>query len=122
MKWSIRKFCTGKLEQLRASMDYGLSEANLSTALIRRYNRIVSAYYIAYQDGKDIIKAESWIRKHCSYRGCSSSINTQLESLYFPLGRGVDIGEEEEAIADAGMENVREEEEYVGADSSDFDA
>jgi transposase len=46
MKWYIRKYCDGKVEQLRKSMTYGLSEANLPTALIRRYTRIVSAYYI----------------------------------------------------------------------------
>jgi transposase len=124
MKWSIRKFCTGKLEQLRASMDYGLSEANLSTALIRRYTRIVSAYYIAYQDSKDIIEAESWIRKHRSHRGCSAKMDGQLEALYFPLGRDLDTGEEdrEEVSSDGGIENVGEEDDTDEVDCSDFDA
>jgi transposase len=75
MKWSIRKYSNGKIEQLRISMTHALSSANLPCSLIRRYIRLVSAYYIAYQEGKDIIQAEFWIRKHRSHRGCSAKMD-----------------------------------------------
>jgi hypothetical protein len=121
MKWFIRKYCDGKVEQLRKSMAHGLSEANLPIALIRRYTRIVSAYFIAYKEGKDIIQAESWINKHRTHRGDSGLMDAQLEALYFPLGRYVDRGVEEEAMVDGGRGDVGEDNDEDEVDYSDFD-
>ena len=87
MKWHTRRFCDGKLESLERYMNQGLSEENLPLSLIRKYIRLVSAYYIAYNDGKDLMQADEWIRKHRSHRGFSEKMDSRLENLYFLLGR-----------------------------------
>ena len=45
-----------------------------------------SILYIAYLDGKDVIQAESWIKKHRSHRGHSGTMDEKLYKLYFPYG------------------------------------
>jgi hypothetical protein len=39
----------------------GLGSVVLPIALIRRFIRLISAYYIAYSDGKDLITTDAWI-------------------------------------------------------------
>jgi hypothetical protein len=95
MKWHIRKYSDGKLAELEKIMNEGLSECILPVALVRRYIRLVSAYYMAYSGGMDIVAAESWIRKHRSHRGFSHMMDSRLEQLYFPHGREESDGEEE---------------------------
>jgi hypothetical protein len=121
MKWSIRKYSNGKIAQLRTSMIHALSIANLPCGLIRKYIRLVSAYYIAYQEGKDIIQAEAWIRKHRTHRSCSAQMDVKLEALYFPLGRDGGELDQEEADQNSGMASVEEDAAEV-VDSSDHDA
>jgi transposase len=121
LKWYIRKYSDGKIEHLRSSMDYGLSTSNMSLALIRRYIRLVTAYNIAYEEGKDIIQAEAWIRKHRTHRGCSAKMDAMLESLYFPLGRA-EHQEEETAEQDHQEETAGEQDLSDEQDSSDLDA
>jgi hypothetical protein len=71
----------------------GLERGNVSVALIRKYCRLVTAYYYAYLDGKDIIQAESWIKKHWSHRGHSDLIDERLYKLYYPNGKQDSIEE-----------------------------
>ena len=59
LKWYLRKYNDGKLATLQLLMKKGLDRENVSLTLIRKYCRLVTAYYIAYIDGKDIIQAES---------------------------------------------------------------
>jgi hypothetical protein len=87
MKWHLRKYSTGKLKDLEVQMNEGLGERVLPVELIRRYIRLVTAYYLAYRDGKDVVAADAWIKKHRSHRGHSQKMDTELEQLYFPLGR-----------------------------------
>jgi len=87
MKWYLRKHADGTLEKLKDLMKKGLSEENLPLSLIRKYCRLLTAYYIAYIEGKDIIEADAWIRKHRSHRGHSELMDKRLEQLYFPNGR-----------------------------------
>jgi transposase len=100
MKLYTRKYNTGKLDDLARHMTEGLAEGNLPVALVRKYIRLVTAYYMAYRDNMDIVEADKWIRKHRSHRGHSNKMDSGLEQLYFPLGRlHVDqIPEEEEAV------------------------
>ena len=81
---------------------------NLSLTLIRKYCRLVTAYYIAYIDDKDIIQAESWIKKHRSHRGHSGSMDEKLYKLYFPYGVDNDehINDDELALNDNMNDNV----------------
>ena len=83
MKWYLRKHADGTLEKLKELMKKGLSEENLPLSLIRKYCRLLTAYYIAYIEGKDIIEADAWIRKHRSHRGHSELMDKRLEQLYF---------------------------------------
>jgi len=69
----------------------GLSEDNLPLSLIRKYCRLLAAYYIAYNEGKDIIQADAWIRKHRSHRGHSELMDNRLEQLYYPYGREEEV-------------------------------
>jgi transposase len=87
MKYWIRKYSTGKLEDLARHMEEGLAEENLPLMMIRKYIRLITCYYIAYSENKDIVAADRWIRKHRSHRGHSDKMDRQLEELYFPLGR-----------------------------------
>jgi len=48
---------------------------------------LLTAYYIGYIEGKDIIEADAWIRKHRSHRGNSELMDKRLEQLYFLNGR-----------------------------------
>ena len=86
LKWYLRKYNDGKLATLQLLMKKGLDRENVSMTLIRKYCRLVTAYYIAYIDGKDIIQAESWIKKHRSHRGHSGTIDEKLYKLYFLYG------------------------------------
>jgi transposase len=86
LKWYLRKYADGKLEKLQRLMVTGLQRDNVSLALIRKYCRLVTAYYYAYLDGKDIIQAESWIKKHRSHRGHSDLMDERLYKLYYPNG------------------------------------
>jgi putative sterol carrier protein len=72
-------------------MKAGLSEDNLPLSLIRKYCRLLTAYYIAYNEGKDIIQADAWIRKHRSHRGHSELMDNRLEQLYYPYGREEEV-------------------------------
>jgi hypothetical protein len=74
-------------------MKKGLTQENVSLTLIRKYCRLVKACYIAYLDGKDVIQAVSWIKKHWSHRGHLGAMDDKLYKLYFPyvttqLGNG----------------------------------
>ena len=84
MKWHIRKYSTGKLDDLEKNMNDGLGEEILPIVLIRKFIRLISAYYIAYVDGLDLIAADAWIRKHRSHRSHSIQMDHRLEALYFP--------------------------------------
>ena len=106
MKWYLRKHADGTLEKLKVLMKRGLSEDNLPLRLIRKYCRLLTAYYIAYNEDKDIIEADAWIRKHRSHRGHSVLMDNRLEQLYFPYGR------EEEDIDDDHIINA-EDVEYI---------
>gem|GEM_PF-6246292 len=106
MKWYLRKHADGTLEKLKVLMKRGLSEDNLPLRLIRKYCRLLTAYYIAYNEDKDIIEADAWIRKHRSHRGHSGLMDNRLEQLYFPYGR------EEEDIDDDHIINA-EDVEYI---------
>jgi hypothetical protein len=86
LKWYLRKNADGKLEKLQRLMVTGLERDNVSLALIRKYCRLVTAYYYAYLDGKDIIEAESWIKKHGSHRDHSDLMDERLYKLYYPNG------------------------------------
>jgi hypothetical protein len=87
MKWYLRKYNTGKLQDLAANMNVALSPYNVDIAMIRRFVRVATAYYIAYRDGKDVVEAEQWLKKHRSHRGYSAQMDAKLEQLYYPLGR-----------------------------------
>jgi len=69
MKWHIRKYCDGSLQSLEKYMNEGLAESNLSLSLIRKYCRLISAYYYAYLDNMNVVQADEWIRKHRTHRG-----------------------------------------------------
>ena len=74
-----------------------MSPDNLPIATIRRFARTTFAYLYAYKSGKDIITAHDWVKKHRSHRGHSKQMDhalensavfdTELEVLYYPLGR-----------------------------------
>jgi len=68
-------------------MNEGLAETNLSLSLIRKYCRLLSAYYYAYHDDKNVVQADEWIRKHRTHRGFAPKMDARLEKLYFPNGR-----------------------------------
>jgi hypothetical protein len=106
LKWYLRKYNDGKLATLQGLMKTGLERENVSLTLIRKYCRLVTAYYIAYLDGKDIIQAESWIKKHRSHRGHSGAMDDKLYQLYFPYGVDNDehINEDELALNDNAVE------------------
>ena len=86
LKWYLRKYADGKLETLQRLMKKGLERDNVSLTLIRKYCRLVTSYYYAYLDGKDIIQAESWIKKHRSHREHSDLMDERLYKLYYPNG------------------------------------
>jgi len=101
MKWYVRKHADGSLETLKRLMKTGLSEDNLPLSLIRKYCRLLTAYYIAYNESKDIIQADAWIRKHRSHRGHSEMMDNRLEQLYYPYGREkevIDIDNDDQTI------------------------
>ncbi len=66
--------------------------------------------YIAYIDGKDIIQAESWIKKHRSHRGHSGTMDEKLYELYFPYGEDNDehINDDELALHDNVIEYIND--------------
>jgi hypothetical protein len=70
-----------------------------STELPLSYRGRRGVNYIAYGEGKDVVNADSWIRKHRAHRGFAQKMDARLERLYFPLGRGEGDAEEEEPIA-----------------------
>ncbi len=110
LKWYLRKYNDGKLTTLQGLMKTGLERENVSLTLIRKYCRLVTAYYIAYIDGKDIIQAESWIKKHRSHRGHSGAMDDKLYQLYFPYGVDNDehINEDELALNDNAVEYMND--------------
>jgi hypothetical protein len=99
-----------KLATLQLLMKKGLERENVSLTLIRKYCRLVTAYYIAYIDGKDIIQAESWIKKHRSHRGHSGTMDEKLYKLYFPYGVDNDehINDDELALHDNMIEYIND--------------
>ncbi len=68
------------------------------------------AYYIANIDGKDIIQAESWIKKHRSHRGLSGTMDDKLYKLYFLYGVDNDehINDDELALDDNMIEYMND--------------
>ena len=110
LKWYLRKYNDGKLATLQLLMKKGLDRENVSLTLIRKYCRLVTAYYIAYIDGKDIIQAESWIKKHRSHRGHSGTMDEKLYKLYFPYGVDNDehINDDELALHDNMIEYMND--------------
>jgi len=68
-------------------MNEGLDETNLPLILIRKYCRLLGAYYQAYIAGMDVVQADSWIRQHRSHRGFAAQMDDRLEKIYFPNGR-----------------------------------
>jgi hypothetical protein len=110
LKWYLRKYNDGKLATLQLLMKKGLDRENVSLTLIRKYCRLVTAYYIAYIDGKDIIQAESWIKKHRSHRGHSGTMDEKLYKLYFPYGVDNDehINDDELALHDNMIEYIND--------------
>ena len=88
-------------------MKKGLERENVSLTLIRKYCRLVTAYYIAYLDGKNVIQAESWIKKHRSHRGHSGTMDEKLYESY-----GVDndehINDDELALHDDMIEYMND--------------
>jgi transposase len=125
MKWYLRKYNTGKLQDLAHNMDMGLSPYNVDMAMTRRFVRVATAYYIAYREGKDVVEAEQWLKKHRSHRGHSAKMDAQLEVLYFPLGRthqdaAPATGPAEFQLPAAADDE--EEEDIVGDDEIDWDA
>jgi hypothetical protein len=99
MKGHTRKYCDGKLESLERFMNEGLSEEILPLWLLRKYIRLITAYYIAYGEGKDVVTADSWIRKHRAHQGFAQKMDVRLEQLYFPNGREERDDDAEEPIA-----------------------
>ena len=92
-------------------MKTGLSEDNLHLSLIRKYYRLLTAYYISYNEGKDIIQADAWIRKHRSHLGHSELMDNSLEQLYFPYGREeevIDIDNDDHIITADDIEYINE--------------
>jgi transposase len=125
MKWYLRKYNTGKLQDLAQNMDVGLSPYNVDIAMIKRFVRLATAYYIAYREGKDVMQAEQWLKKHRSHRGHSAKMDAKLEALYFPLGRthqdaAPATGPAEFQLPAAADDE--EEEDIVGDDEIDWDA
>ena len=82
-----RKHADGSLETLKRLMKTGLSEDNLPLSLTRKYCRL----FTAYNEGKDIIQADAWMRKHRSHRGHSVLMDNRLEQLYYPYGREEEV-------------------------------
>ena len=76
-----------------------MSPDNLPIAPIRRFARTTFAYLCAYKSGNDITTAHDWVKKQRSHRGHSKQMDhalensesavfdTELEALYYPLGR-----------------------------------
>jgi hypothetical protein len=63
LKWYLRKYNDGKLAKLQGLMQTGLARDHVSlTTSIRNYCGQVTAYYIAYSEGKDIIQASGHSR------------------------------------------------------------
>jgi len=111
MKWYVRKHADGSLETLKRLMKSGLSEDNLPLSLIRKYCRLLTAYYIAYNEGKDIIQADAWIKKHRSHRGHSELMDNRLEQLYYPYGREeevIDIDNDDHIITADDIEYIND--------------
>ena len=67
--------------------------------LIQRFARNTFAYLYAYRNGRDIIGAHDWVKKHRVHRSHSPKMDAtlddsveelfdaDLERLYYPLGR-----------------------------------
>ena len=72
---------------------------------IRRFARNTFAYLYAYRNGKDIIGAHDWVKKHRVHRSHSQKMDASLnglvevvfdddlERLYYPLGRYVNAND-----------------------------
>jgi transposase len=117
MKWHVRRFSGGNLESLATNMTGGLSEEILSITLIRKYVRCVIAYYHAYDQGLDILQADSWIRKFRSHRSFNPSMDEHvLRKVYFPheISADVPVLDDQEPLLDDSETDpvVEDEEEY----------
>jgi hypothetical protein len=92
-------------------MKTGLSEDNLPLSLTRKLCRLFTAYYIAYNEGKDIIQADAWIRKHRSHRGHSVLMDNRPEQSYYPYGREeevIDIDNDDHIITANDIEYIND--------------
>lgn len=97
MKYYIRLHCDNKFDTMCANIPPSMGADNLPLKLIRRYARTTFAYLYAYRDGKDIITADQWVKKHRVHRGFSKqmdnaldrsvALDSNLEQLYYPNGR-----------------------------------
>ncbi len=99
MKYYIRLHCDNTFGTMCDNIVAAMGEENLPLALIRRYARSSFAYLFAYRDGKDIVSADEWVKKHRSHRRHSNAmdsaidqivnldINSEYEKLYYPFGR-----------------------------------
>ena len=87
MKWYVRKHNTGKILDLRESMEKGLSISILPVAMVRRFCRLTYGYIAAYAKGDDIVQAETWLSSRRSHRGYATTMDSRLENIYFPNGR-----------------------------------
>jgi transposase len=85
MKWHVRRHCDGTMETLRRLIMEGIGLEVLPLSLIRKYIRLSYAYVAAYREGKDIVAAEQWIRKHRSHRSHSRQMDDQLNRMYYAL-------------------------------------
>ncbi len=117
MKWHVRRFSGGNLETLTTNMYDGLSEEILSRTLIRKYVRCVIAYYHAYDQGMDIVQADSWIRKFRSHRSFNPSMDEHvLRKVYFPHDTTAEqpVSDDNELLPDESEADpdVIDEEEY----------
>jgi hypothetical protein len=107
MKRHVRRANNGTLTALRSGMTEGLSVANLPLATIRRYCRVVNAYYVAYLRGDDIVTAQSWLKRHRTHRNFAPAMDVQLDQIYFPLGRTIESDHQEVSI-DIGTDELTE--------------
>ena len=117
MKWHVRKFSGGNLDSLATNMTDGLSEDILYIGLIRKYVRCVIAYYHAYDQGMDIVQADSWIRKYRSHRSFNPSMDEHvLKKIYFPHDSQIEeeVSDENQQLPDESESDpvVDDEEQY----------
>eukprot|EP01040_Poterioochromonas_malhamensis_P008028 gene8028-8678_t len=96
IKRHIKKFNDeGNLPKVRELYKESITESVLQRALIRKFIRLMYVYLYAYDQGLDVIQAESFRRERKSHRSHSPSIDTTLEQRVQHLYHPVDNTEEE---------------------------